>query len=236
MSSSNTKKTKDRSTTFDEIKAAIHKESLSSYKGLKSQRANDLKNGWFHFSLAYLAVSKTLISKSIDDNSFEGRMHIIPALFNFRHSIELVLKFLAKFLGISLDKTHDISDLLDKVLLSLRKKSAFKIEAFIKEMREKGHRISESGMDEHIDELVNDLEGIVNKHYFQAPLQASLNNEDFFMEDHSNELFKYPEARNITINISSISLINIKSQELELIKSDIEKMDSIVTIFYGLLK
>lgn len=223
----------DSKTIQKALEKRLHDFDLAEHKNLKTMRTRETENEWFYFSLSYLKASKTLLEKAIEGGDLDAKMHIIPGLYNFRHAIELSLKFLSKSVGINLPKGHDLMDLYDQVVKALKEKSYLKIKDFIK-ATDSNKDQSEENIKKIIDEEIDNLSSLVNKYYFQTPLQKSLKPDTFFIEDHDNEVFKYPEARNIVFYYQSVRVVNLPQKELQLVILDIDKMMITLSLFFSL--
>lgn len=209
-------------------------DDLLSHKELKTKKRLELKYEWYYFSLSYLYAAQTLINRAIEENTVESKMQIIPAIYNFKHAIELSIKFLYRFIENDFGKNHDIATLHEAVLEKLQRYSGLRIKEYVK--NKNSEEITEEKLKKVIDEAIENLSSLVNKYYFQTPLTKILKNEQFFIEDQGNELFRYPEARNITFYFQSVSMINIPLEDLRLIKGNIKEMIFINQLFFSLFE
>lgn len=223
----------DSKTIQRTLEKRLHDFDLAEHKNLKTKRATNTDKEWFYFALSYIKASKTLLEKAKSGNDLDAKMHIIPGLYNFRHSIELSLKFLNKLAGVDFPKDHDLIKLYDSMFKTLKVNSYKQIKDFMGSKEDKNGS-SEDNLKKIINEEIDNLSCIVNKYYFQTPLQKSLKPDTFFIEDRDNEVFKYPEARNIVFYYQSVRVVNLPPTEIQLVILDIDKMMTTLSLFFSL--
>lgn len=209
-------------------------QDLTTHSKLKKERFEKIKHEWFYFSYSYLRAAKTLLETALNKEDLDTRLNLVPALYNFRHSIELCLKYLHISTGGGYFKEHDIALLYEQVLKRLRTNLNSNILQFISERSLKN--ITKEQMESLINDEIETLSSMVNKYYFQTPLQKSLGGDGYFIIDHENEVFRYPEAKNVTFYFHSIHILNLPKKDLELILSNVDEMEFILTLFFSLLK
>lgn len=188
---------------------------------------NNYKELWFHYSIDYIYASKILSEKLIKDFEINEKRLIVPLFFSIRHTIELILKFLAINFGEKDFRTHDIYELFLRIKEKIDNKTNLKT----KELASKLKKTDEEKLKSHIESNSNKLFDFVLKYYFQFPFANQLKRNDFWIEDIDNELFRYPLANKIKITFSRNSIKNITKGDIVIIDTDLKDLQFIVAFF-----
>ncbi len=212
----------------------FYKEILKNFRSTKKEK---LLSEWEYYTFYFLATAEVLVNRLIEEDAKKDRkirlsskMLIVPTVFIIRHSIELLLKYIVKKLNLQLKKDHNILsqyDLIQEQILS--KKISF--EEILSEKK-----VNEEVLKQLMLQFINDdLSSLVAKYYYQIPLLNSLSNENYFIEDPANELFRYPEADNIKFSFSSIDMLNLPLREIRRMQEDVKILHQIRN-FFGRIK
>jgi len=179
----------------------------------KDERHQSL-DSWYYLILSYLSSSKFIFqeikSKGLDDN----RKLIIPALYNLKHTVEIILKYLCLSNKIDYDWSHDI-EILIKQLWETKK------------MRKEGKKLTKSKNPNEYQAF----EDIINLSRKYATLEfLTPKFGAFLISDGKNDLFRYPNGQTFIKRIdynmfaSNIELADITNilEDVLLLEKDIE--------------
>lgn len=168
-------------------------------KSEKVERQQSLDN-WYYLIISYLSSSKFVFneikSKGLDENN---REFIIPALYNLKHTIEIILKYLYLSNQIEYDWGHDIEILIKELAKN-------------KQMKKRGRKLVE-GTDEYT--AFQNIITLSSKYAtleFLTPKFGS-----FLINDGKNDLFRYPNGQafikrlDYSLFVSNITLADISN-------------------------
>lgn len=173
---------------------------------------------WFKYFEAYLEMSRigllqldeqkyspeTLFKK---DTIYGDQILLIPIIWSFKHSIELLLKALQIRITQEFSLVHDNTQLHDEI-----KKSFYNL------------KISDSKL---LEEFI-----VMSDKYFKLKFWHSfvIINSDIY--DNMNDMFRYPESRiSFVLNIEELHKVT-KENKVEL-KKDMEKLNKISLKLYN---
>ncbi len=140
----------------------------------KVETKQDIKEkSWYLFVLSFLGVAinncEFILNGRLTNND---KILVIGIIFNFKHSLEVVIKAFSRVLSENMDKSdrgHDTKALLE----------AFKKKPKIKNKRK-------------LSQDINELEKLIEK-YNELNFFKSYLKESFSIYDQENTFFKYPE-------------------------------------------
>lgn len=186
---------------------------------------NDSNSNWFLFLIFYILTVKKLINDLPDKKSSsakidENRATIVPTIYLFKHTLELLFKYaqvtIQKQVG-----NHDINSI--KRSFDIGKiYRALKIEKISEEF---GNDVIKTK--KIIKKTFDDLELLSDDYFFGHFLYFSKKDLNFTIIDKQNELFKYPVNHNVNIQMSPISLYELDEKSIEKIKKDFSKLEQI---------
>lgn len=192
-------------------------------KNLSTRLAYARRQNWRDFFLGYLEAAKTCAQsylnyeKKINKSGTDyGKFAFIPAFWNFKHAIELALKYIAimkeripqKINDIKITKTHDIRFLANGLI---------KQKKITREQAGRLIEISEKYI--NLKPLTKLLESKQDP-LFNAPYPA--------LHDPENIFFKYPEGAETHIGFEYYLYIDLFFVKGVYPKSQKEKMQSIM--------
>lgn len=204
---------------------------MDIYKTTKYSHSSKMDWEWFSYSMYYLEASKHLaiqLKSHIIKNSpnkKDIKSMLVPIVYNLRHGIELLLKYLSFGISPTLHKTHDISELfkpINKALIAIDQAELHRIAASF-DMQEKDVK-------DFFEEINHNIEQIVHKYHSYLFLTDGKTK----IEDKKNELFRYPTIFTNSYKLDLNELSNkISADE---ILEDIEELLSFllsITYLFG---
>lgn len=199
-------------------------------KKIKPDRKNQIINSWYDYAYSFADASIELLDIVIKDDRVNKRVLNIPIMFNMRHTIELTLKYFSRITknNVDIEKNHNIMKQFDDVQKSLKNNKG-EIDSLTKRYASKG--LTEKQIQDYQIKFSDKLEVIVNRYYFHSPFLEGMSSKDFFIEDTNNELFKYPEAKNIIFFPSTDYSLNLNLQTLKNMKDDMVYLRRILRFF-----
>ena len=211
------------------------KYSQSIEKHYKNQTFN-----WYLYTRSFIDGTRELLD-SPKFNSNKRHFLNIVVLFNFRHSLELAIKFILMVIDkksqqIRSEKSIQGHNLLN-LILEIETKDKFKkflrSKKVITKIKKSFNVTTEKGVN-HITNFIitnyDDFVKIVQKHHFNLPILHKINNDSIFIEDTSNQFFRYPSAKNVKIEIPASEINDIKLEKS--FKSDLNKIKSITNVTF----
>jgi len=211
------------------------KYSQSIEKHYKNQTFN-----WYLYARSFIDGTRELLN-SPKFNGQETHYLNIAVLFNFRHSLELAIKFILMVINkksqqISSEKSLKGHDLL-KLIIEIQTKDRFKkflqSERIITKIKKSFKVTAKKNVIQITNFIITNYDKfvqIVQKHHFNLPIMHKIDNNSIFIEDTSNQFFRYPSAKNVKIEIPANEINKIKLEQSY--KSDLNKIKSITnTVF-----
>jgi len=200
----------------------------------KKQKIHN-KDDWGSFAIGYLSIAELafleiLNRKHNENNSdFDAQDIYIPALFNLKHGIEVLLKalgieFLNKDILDQSDYSHDIDEIFKKLRDRIKED---RLMNGIKKVKEKHPNTEKIFGDKSI---FDELERLVHKYQGLDFLKKRIG-VNYSIEDTENTAFKYP-TNNLNIQINYQDLI--KSFEKGDIQESLEDCMKLENIFFQL--
>ena len=186
---------------------------MNIHKIYKYVHSQDKTLEWYDYSLSYLmAVAEIANNLSSKDVKKEPDFYLlIPIIFNLRHGIELLLKFITLAAQDLPKKNHDITELFLYVrkILSELDDETIQHASVSTELKEKNIRVA-------IETLTQATERIVNKYKYYS----FLSEDGIAIDDHKNELFRYPS---IIENKFKLDLSTLRNKiTVDEIKEDVD--------------
>ncbi|RJQ29989.1 hypothetical protein C4571_00035 [Candidatus Parcubacteria bacterium] len=180
------------------------------------------KDDWAHFAIGYLRLAELacleIIEKKHQEKGLETNFtmeHIyIPALFNLKHGIEILLKtlgieFLNKEILDQSDYSHDIEEIFSRLRKEIREE---RLKNAVLEFEKKN---PDRKGDLSGKEIFDELERIVRKYHSLDFLKEKIGT-DYTIKDPDNTALRYPE-NNLSI------CINYKKLSKKFTKDDVGK-------------
>lgn len=178
---------------------------------MSKQKINN-RNDWSNFALGYLALAELacteLVEKKYHGGDHEEDFNIetlyIPALFNFKHGIEIFLKalgieFLNKEVLNQSDYSHDIEEIFSRI------KKEISVERIKKADEKYKNKNPEDKSDLKGNLIFTELENLIKKYQNLDFLKEKIGT-DYLIRDWDNTVFKYPtNSLNIQLNYEKIS-------------------------------
>lgn len=197
---------------------------------IRPNRKKQVTNAWYDYAYSFADASIELLDVVIKSNKGNKRVLNIPIMFNMRHTIELTLKYFAKITNSNaeVEKTHNIVKQYEVVQKSLKTKEG---EVDFLTSRYKTQGLTKKVLMEYQKSFAEKLEVIVNRYYFHSPFLEGMSSKDFFIEDINNELFKYPEAKNIIFSPSTNFALNLNIETLKDMRVDMVELRRILRFF-----
>lgn len=172
----------------------------------------DRKFDYLYFARAYLVLASLGLNELTAKNetgqyenpvtgiepdfTYDKNYLLAPIIFNIKHSVEIFLKTIAKFLELDVIQIHDLILLFEKVKGNLPKK---------------GTKVK-----------IQELEELLNKYYQNNFFNAKPINVHI-IKDGNNDLFRYPES-NVKIGLDFEKIFpQFTTADLEVMKNDIKK-------------
>jgi hypothetical protein len=140
---------------------------------------------WFHYCLAYLNAAEILLRQLTAKPNQEQPWHMpsaVPAIYCLRHSVELLLKFMACAVGQPLQKTHNPEKLFAAIREPLSNIDESQLENAASVLGQEA-----SFLRQFLDAGTKDVEAVVNKYHSYSFLK-----EPGRIKDNQNEVFRYP--------------------------------------------
>jgi len=199
----------------------------------KTGRKKQLVNAWYDYAYSFADASVELLNvviKSEKDKKHFKRTLNIPLMFNVRHTIELTLKYFSKITNneAEIEKTHNIIKQFVKVQNSLETKEG---EIDFLSKRHVSEGITKEKIVQQQKLFAKKLELIVYRYFFYSPFFEGISSDDFFIEDTNNELFKYPEAKNINFYFSTNFALNLDITKIIEIRVDMLDLRRMLRFF-----
>lgn len=203
---------------------------------------NKIKDEWLNFGLSFLEISSISCEKMKKDKKSIKRLYI-STIFNIKHSIEILLKFLVIYLSdddiVKKLKIHDQKDIHKTLEEILKKKNIVKLIIKLNQSKKndkdwifnkyKSELDITSG--EKVVLISTHLKILINKYYNCEFLKDKIG-LDFNIEDKDNTGFKYPE-NNLSIRIDySKVLERINDEDIISLEQDIDSLFNIFVILY----
>ena len=200
--STSTFKGKKEEKGLEKLATGLRAEQLKSFKKNKYIQNNF---EWFSYSRYYLRAAQILLDAASSHE--EEKYLVVPALFNLRHGLELVLKASIRFLSDEdsdpPENVHDINKIFSKLKKKITSSQKKGIAKFAKEIGD-----PQADAEKFFKNSIDDLSNMVTKYYYQIPATKVLERDQYFIEDIENELFKYPESNKIKFGLKSKSFID----------------------------
>ncbi len=184
------------------------------------------KDDWFIFTKSYLLLASDgcLELKKDIENINKNKILIISILFNFKHSIELILKTISLKLYSDYLHIHDVLWLLDNLNKKIKNNDYLKIKWFLDYV----NFTTNEGYDtkiyiniEDIKSIIKRIKKIVCDYYYLNIINPFLLEKN--IEDKNNTLFKYPEYWKY-INYKKL----VKEIDVEMVNNIFEDIDYIL--------
>lgn len=194
-------------------------------KVIKYKNSPDRTIEWYQFSIAYLQAILFLVihlkeQGEEEEDQIRSYKLLIPLLFNMRHFIELMLKFMSYSTSIPQKLTHDLSELFKHFQSQIENTDKSKI----------------SKMSTYLNLPVEDVYATLIKRTNQLGVIANkycrysfLLDDNISIDDPKNELFRYPVSFNTDFKLD---LENIhKKITLDEILADLDFLNTEALIF-----
>jgi hypothetical protein len=173
-----------------------------------SQRS--IKLDWIFFAFAYLDLAKLGCQHILKEEGYlpQKSFLIAAVLYNFKHSLEIIIKLLTFLLDDKYEKDHSLKKLFENF-----KKIASK--RMNEEERKK------------INKLIDRMYVLIFNYYYLRFLGDKIGGSSTFIIDEKNDFLRYPE-NNVKIQIGYWSIIDkISKTEIHLIKNDIDTAEEV---------
>lgn len=207
--------TKNLENQLYESRKKIAKRIISSHDNLSG-------DNWYLFCVFYLKASKKLINDLPENQTntydFESdRALIIPSFFLFKHTLELLTKFVVITIEGKNQKDHNVYKILKELNVAKFQKKinwekvslAFNIKVHVSKAIGK--------------KMIEDLKNLAEKYVFNI----GFNNANYIVVDNSNELYRYPTTNQVQFEVDPISLFEAEAKDIRMIKEDIEVLERI---------
>jgi len=230
MISSNIKTTgKENVKSLQDLISKTSKElNLRTIKNYKYKSASN----WYAYSLYYLSATKNLvnyidkINENSENNNYDERKgSIIPTYFLFKHTLELVLKFIYISLNFKNIITHDISEIFENIKINELEKK-FNWINISKELNR-----NEEELKQLLKKYFKILEELSDNYLFHVNLLSSIKKMNFVIVDEENEIFKYPRTNKVKFQIDPISLYDLTKKEIDKLKVDFIDLNNCFNVF-----
>lgn len=191
------------SNTSEKGKTLPENSTRNISKQIKTREKSKSVDNWEFMVNSFLKLTTSIIEKIQGEGIDKNRDTIIPLIYNFKHAIEICIKYLALKTADDFDFGHDSSKLIEQFLA-------------------KAPQINQQDFPIGYD-ACRTLFELAKKYTTLGFLQPKFGN--YQLHDGNNELFKYPEGKvsfkilNYNDFVQNITLVEIKE-----IKEDIEKL------------
>lgn len=178
---------------------------LQEREDTESQQSLD---NWYYLVISYLSIAKLAIielqEKGLDDN----RNLVIPAFYNLKHTIEIVLKYFC----ISNGKKYDLSHDIEKLVKEFRSSKKIKRKENPKEF-------------DTFKDLITLAKKYANLEFITGKLGL------FQIKDGSNDFFRYPDG-NAVIKVLDYSafVLNIDDLDIKNVFEDILLLEEAIEL------
>lgn len=180
---------------------------------------------WFVYCLYYMEMLKILIdnfptNKNNNLNLDPQKAIIVPYFYNFRHTLELLLKYIYISVENKPEQTHDIF----KILKSISSKKIIK-------------KSSNKTTTDELEKNINGIKELVETYFFNFYFFDKLKEGNFLLIDRQNEMFRYPNTNDVSISIDPLSIYDLGNDinTVEDIKSDFNKLREVFGFFVSIL-
>ncbi|OGG61312.1 hypothetical protein A3C87_01095 [Candidatus Kaiserbacteria bacterium RIFCSPHIGHO2_02_FULL_49_34] len=200
---------------------------------IKKENNKQRKYDWVVFAQSYFLISRLACQELLSDsekkysksnerdNPYQPEDLYVSILFNIKHGIEVFTKALSIFAYGEYEEGHDIKILFDN---AKQKISIIKLQP-----RQKGFYNDISQAD--IDASLKDLEEIKKLvlYFFELDFLKQKLNSNFVINDHLNDVFRYPDSKaSIRIDWGTLLISRVHSPD---IKETLEKLDGLNELF-----
>jgi hypothetical protein len=189
------------------------------------KQKNDQKENWELFFLGYLSMAQLGCEEMLKENSeYDFKDLYISTIYNFKHAIEIFLKTIIVILEerkiIKKEQTHDQLEVFKGFIQSIikNKKDIVKIVDSVEENDEIWNMIKLET--KNMDGLTSQILELIKKYQTMCFLKEKIE-QDYFMEDGGNDVFRYPQNKmKIDLNYKKI-IARIQKEDILKIKVDI---------------
>jgi len=126
-------------------------------------------------------------------------------------------------------KGHNLLNLILEIETKDKFKTFLQSKEIIKKIKSSFNANTKTEVVQVTNQLVtkyDEFVKIVQKHHFNLPILHKIDSNSVFIEDASNQFFRYPSAKNVKIEIPAQEINKIKLEQN--FKSDLNKIKSIV--------
>lgn len=233
----------DKPKTLVEISESLKREQQNLFKkminGLIQSHKHKSSSSWFIYCLYYMELLRTIVNiipnptkEDKESTNFDPKKAIIvPYFYNFRHTLELLLKFIFVSIEEKIEPSHDILKILNSIT-DKKIKLAVDIKQSALDLA-----ISEDKVKEIIEKKHIVITELVEKYFFQFHLLDKLSPRSFIIVDEKNELYRYPET-NCTIQINPLYMYDLAKDDrvVSELKDDFKKLESCLSFFSVIFK
>lgn len=232
----------DIKNTQSELKKKIREIKTKEIQNISDIYNGNNSNGWFFFSVYFISATGVLIKKIEEEysqnskkgTSFQSFIYV-PLIFLFRHTLELILKFVyvSQTKNVSKDNinTHDLTDIFDKI-----KKVKISSKENIDIYSKKYPSLKKGDISKKIDLTKGYLEYLSNKYWLQTDFILTMfdsksNLPTFSIFDSQNELFKYPIANKVQVVFNPLEMCKLDEDLISSLKDDFNKLSEVLNVF-----
>ncbi|MCF7795574.1 hypothetical protein K9M42_00575 [Patescibacteria group bacterium] len=201
----------------------------------------EIKYNWQLFAESFLTITKCGCEKILNDNKigmttegFEDRKLIISTVYNFKHSLEIILKTLIKnFYPEKLKTTHDIENVFKDIYPTIFNNIILKYKSKKKLLNNNNYEdlfevteLTETSLKDKFVKLQELVDYYINISFIKKEIIS--------IKDVKNTLFKYPEQKDKQVSLDYLHFM--RKENFEEVKNIIKKVNKDCDELLGIMR